>query len=411
MIKERVAIAIFEEERYSHDDPIFEELIGENNWVEIQSPGYTLTLRRVDPVFFDGASQHIQLSGTQLIMRPERQPITNAALPVLMWPGYKELITTDQALSIFGPMNEVYIKDTVLALYEDKEEFSICPESGGLSYGGWWAISRVDRYGRNHLKIELRKLYEGVPESVTKIFHQYAVSEAEATIERNRYGERHIGNRAADLIKGYLLVIDAILDISNKCGITCDQTAISNLPPSDEISYKGWWTLSELKSIAEIIPLDINQSFFLRRCINIYKILEYLKPGILKKILLSLGMSETYIRELKSIRLLGTLIQMATIAVRDSLHLVNDSSVVISRWNKDMFVSNLSPIFALIQLRNLESHPTGKSRQSALESALEVFGIDLQTTRTGWGIALDKVYDQIIASLFSIAQDIKQSIL
>ncbi len=87
------------------------------------------------------------------------------------------------------------MRDEVLLEYENRPDFTVYPESGAVSYGNWWSVGYCNRVGRNHIAIELRKLYEGTPLYVVEHFHKYAVPEAAAKADLRMYGTRNIGLR------------------------------------------------------------------------------------------------------------------------------------------------------------------------------------------------------------------------
>ena len=113
-------------------------------------------------------------------------------------------------------------------------------------------------------------------------------------------------------------------------------------------------------------------------------------------------MPKEKIKDLKSLRLLGTLCQLATIARDVGLDLMNDFESILPKWDEEKKLDELSPIFALNCFRSLKGHVKGKKYQEKLEGALEVFGIDIKDTKKGWGQALDMVYEKIINSFLKM---------
>ena len=82
-----------------------------------------------------------------------------------------------------------------------------------------------------------------------------------------------------------------------------------------------------------------------------------------------------------------------------ALELMSDFLTLRALWDKDHRLPILAPLFALLTLRHLHGHVQGEDRQRKLNGALGVFTLDATAMRTGWGLALDKVYDEIAASL------------
>ncbi|GAJ18576.1 unnamed protein product, partial [marine sediment metagenome] len=75
---------------------------------------------------------------------------------------------------------------------------------GSINYQGWWELSFSQREGRDYVRCELRKLYEGVPEYIIKEINKYAVEKE--TVDENilKFGNRNIAKRARKVIYGYL---------------------------------------------------------------------------------------------------------------------------------------------------------------------------------------------------------------
>lgn len=87
---------------------------------------------------------------------------------------YPEPLTGDQAMRM--QLIEVFVTDTVLAMYEGRPEFQIYPEQGAVSYGSQWSVGYTRRIGRDLIAVELRKLYEGAPPDVVRHWHRHAVA-------------------------------------------------------------------------------------------------------------------------------------------------------------------------------------------------------------------------------------------
>ena len=106
--------------------------------------------------------------------------------------------------------------------------------------------------------------------------------------------------------------------------------------------------------------------------------------------------------EIGALRLLGTLCQFADLAQEQGLELMSDFLTLRPLWDKDRRLPILAPLFALLALRNLHGHVQGGDRQKKLREALGTFTLDATAMKTGWGLALDKVYDEIAASLHGV---------
>jgi len=69
----------------------------------------------------------------------------------------------------------------------------------------------------------------------------------------------------------------------------------------------------------------------------------------------------------------------------------------------------LQPLFALNALRTIDAHTLSKPTLARISESVEIFGIDQSQYRTGWGRALDLVYDRTASSLGEIDQLIRGS--
>jgi hypothetical protein len=67
-------------------------------------------------------------------------------------------------------------------------------------------------------------------------------------------------------------------------------------------------------------------------------------------------------------------------------------------WDKDARLDFYRPLFALNGLRLADAHGLSIGA-TARASNLKVFDIEPDKFKTGWGLALDRVYDQIANSL------------
>lgn len=108
-------------------------------------------------------------------------------------------------------------------------------------------------------------------------------------------------------------------------------------------------------------------------------------------------------REFGSIKLLGTIAQLATAAVESGLSLQSDAPALLMRWHRALRVPALRPLFELNQLRQLGSHAPPSDAAKRLNEALKVFEIDIATVTGGWGRIPDKVYDDAAGGLQDLA--------
>jgi len=343
-------------------------------------------------------------------LAPSGQPISDPPESELTWPDRNLPIKGSGIQASFEHFELAYVRDEVLVEYEKRDEFEITPESGFVSYDGRWSVSYCRRFGRNHIELELRKLYEGAPFDVIKHFNKFAVKAAIAEKDRETFGTRHIGVRARDLVQAFLQLTTTLSQLSDAAGLSFTQEEIGQFASADT-TYKGWWTFANLRSLGHVVPLTLARSDFLSRCKEVFKLLENLQPAPLRQVVIGLGVKKEAIAEFAGLKLLATICQLAAVSNEGGFDLISDCAQVSAAWNATRIVPELQPLFALNVLRTVDAHKLSKSTPAKISDALEVFGIDENQCRAGWGKALDLVYDRTASSLDEINNLIRDACL
>jgi hypothetical protein len=392
LANECVALATQWEERYSTGDPAFDSVVGKQEGLKAELKGREVWLKRVKHV--KKGDQHSDTWCTRLVMKPEKGLDSAQELE---WPDHHGPIKGSGIMGGFGVMEEAYVRDGVLVAYENRPEFDIHPETGSVGNGSWWAVGHCRRVGRDHIALELRKLYEGAQFSVIKHYREYAVKESSVPVPKNDAEERNIGIRAREVIDGYLTYIKAIEEICDAAGLSSTADEIGGLSES-EINYKGWWTFPKLGRLGNVAPLAMSYQQFLARCKDVFAVFEGLTSGPLRSLLRTLGIPKDQVKE-EGLKLSAFLCQLATIAKKEHWGLISDREEVVKNWDKDARLDFYKPIFALNGLRLADAHAMAVGDPTAQASSLKVFNIEPDKFKTGWGLALDRVYDDIAKSL------------
>ena len=387
-----VALATHWEGRYSTGDPAFDSVVGKHKGLTAELKGRELWLKRVEHL--KEGDQYSDTWCTRFVMKPEKPLESDQELE---WPDHEGPITGSGIMGGFGVMEEAYVRDEVLVAYENRTEFDIHPESGSVANGTWWAVGYCRRVGRDHIALELRKLYEGAQFSVIKHYWGYAVKENSVEEPKNDAEKRNIGIRAREVVYGYLTYMKAIEDICDASGLSFTAAEIGGLSQS-EIDHKGWWTFPELGRLGNVAPLTMTYQQFLARCKNIFAMFEGLKSGPLRSLLRTLGIPKEQIKE-EGLKLSAFLCQLATIAKKEHWSLIDDAEEVVKKWDKDARLDFYKPIFALNGLRLADAHVLSVDDSTAQVSNFKAFDIEPDKFKTGWGLALDCVYDEIAKSL------------
>lgn len=399
-LKACAPVVVYYEERFSSDDETFEPALNGREGDQFELPGRLLGMAVLNDGYHAAAPQMSRVWGTRLVFLPQARPITDAKDPELTWPDGTEPMNYQRASMkwVYG-----YVRDEVLKEYETSAEFQIHPESGGVSYGGWWGTSRTNRMGRDHIRLELKKLYEGCPPHVIAHWHRFAVPQMVAERDHAAHGNRNIATRAKNVLEAYLALTKALVCLADHTGMDYAQDDIGTLT-SAEVAYGGWWAPAVMRPLYAVAPLAVSREQFLERGVSLFKLLELLKPAALRTIARQLRVPKEQIKEFASLKLLACICQLATIAKKQGHSLSEDPDAVVPRWSSKEEVPVLQSLFALNRLRVSQAHTPGNEREAKISSAAAIFGIDVKATASGWGHAIDVLYDRLSDDLSEIAR-------
>jgi hypothetical protein len=394
LANECVAFATQWEGRYSTGDPAFDSVVGKEDGLSAELKGREVWLKRVENV--DDGDQWSDTWCTRLVMKPTKALDSDQ---VLEWPDHQGPIVGSGLMSGFGIMEKVYVRDEVLLAYENRPEFDIHPETGMVGNGTWWSVSYCWRVGRDHIAIELRKLYEGTQFQVIKHYAQFAVKESSVPVHRTDSEKRNIGVRARDVVNAYLSFTKALEAVCDAAGLPFTAEEIGALSEG-EIKQRGWWSFSSLGRLGNVSPLTMTYPQFLSRCKDLFVVLEGLKPAPLRALLMKIGLTKNQIKEVEGLKASAYVCQLAAVAQNDGWSLLGDSEVVLKKWDKESRLTCYNSLFALNGLRMADAHASSSvGDPQRQESALKTLGIDSRQCNNGWGLALDRVYDQVAKSL------------
>lgn len=399
-LKGCVAIASYYDERFSFDDPTVAPLLGQRGSYFKQSGRELWFL----PMQLDDANQVSQVWGCALLLRSKGSPISNPEEMELKWPDRESPIKGSGRGASFQPFEYAFVRDEVLVIYEKRPEFWVSAESGALGYDSRWSVGYCKRFGRNHIRLELRKLYEGAPDDVVKHYNTFAVKSEVAEQDVRKYGEPNVGMRSKNLVYAFLRLTETLSSLGNRAGLPLTQADIGRYN-TEEVEYRGWGSFPELRTLGNVVPLSLSFTEFLSRCKDTFKLIENLREGSIRQILIRLGIDKEKIETLRSLRLLATLCQLASIAAQNGFGLVSDCAQISARWDGALIFEDFKPLFALCDLRIADAHPA----RAKVSGALDVFGIDERNHKSGWGTALDTVYDRTLTSLTGIEALIRES--
>jgi hypothetical protein len=393
-------VQAFYEIRWGTDE-VAEAKLGPQDFIELRFPDRRLEVKRVRE-----RGVLAQVWGARILAVPGDLPITSDPLETVgvEWPGYEGPVTFARARD-FGPGNWVYVEDSVLGAYEGEPEFQVFPESGAVSFGFQWGVGNSERIGRDLIRLEMGKLYEGARSSVIRHWHRFVVAPPQALLQEGAR-ERNIADRARDITMG-------MVELGERLGELADALGIADIAPENfvglkraDLDYKGWWTPEKVEPITRHVPLDLKSDGFLDRCVSLNGlIVEGLSQRDLRRILVAGGVPAKEIKELGRLKLLDLVVRLAQVSHATGLTFSEDSAAIWLRLKEEGTDPErpLEHLFALYDTRIIGAHAVGE-RQQKLSAALERFGIDPGAVAGGYGRALDAVYDRLAEQLASICR-------
>ncbi len=338
-----------------------------------------------------------QTWGFRSLFDPSIAPISeDHNYGLLDWPGVG-LIDGRQGID-YGqlPMvgTDAYVSDKVLGEYEGRPDFNIHPESGSVSYGGQWSVSHTDRIGRDLIRVELKKLYEGNRPSTVRTWHKYAVAPPLQTDFPSLGLAPNIAKRAKRVVHSMTELGEVLARISTQLGVSKTGRDLVGLDRL-ELNYSGWWHGPTVEPITRHAPRDLTRDDFMARCADLYKVVaDGLSEKILRTTLKKLGASDPELDDFRSLKLLDRLVQLAMIAENTGLNLFGNFATIEARRIAAPITTPVSVLFHLADVRNSKSHTPHN-----IEKSLIALGIDLQMMQSDWGKAVDITFDQTAAAI------------
>jgi hypothetical protein len=199
-------------------------------------------------------------------------------------------------------------------------------------------------------------------------------------------------------VTAYLDLTNTLALVSEHLGLVFTQQDIGQFD-SAQVAYHGWWTLPEFKALGHVALETMPLIDLLDRSKEIFNLLQRWQKAPLLQIAVTLGLKRADVKELQSLKLVAAICQVAQLAVDSGLDLVEDKNSLVPQWDPKVELDPLKPLFKLNGLRIADAHSLTGTTSPDLQQALNAFGIDTKQYVSGWGSALDKIYDKVIASL------------
>lgn len=398
-LKNASVVAFYWEERWIKDTNDFiENKLSNTDIYEYKIPSNRIKLMRT---MAENYTYNCQTHGRQLVIKPTKRPISNPEPLMLNWPNYKGSINPKEAMSF--QFENVFVKDKFLIRFENESELQIYPESGSVDYDGRWCIIRTERISRNVIELELKKLYEANPDHIIKHVHSYAITEEEAKKDIDIFGTNNIGLRAKNFVYSLIELFKSFEKLCSISKLEFDYEDLINLPWV-EIDYSGWYTFKDLYQLSNVVEVNCTETFFQIRAKLLYKLIEKISEKNIRKIINQIGFKTKYnLSEFGSLTLFSIVFQIIEITNNKSINFVNDIDIIINNFNDDFKNESLSYLFALSNIRNYESHSSSSVLKQKYLDALKTFNINPEENRSvGWGLSVDKLYDNLIDSFKSV---------
>ncbi|MEO7666583.1 MAG: hypothetical protein ABIU97_06065 [Dehalococcoidia bacterium] len=390
-IRNRALVQVYYVQRSGDATSELDAILAGQDIVDFKLPGRLIDLRRVE----DGQVL-VQVWGLRQLIMPGHAPISAGRwnYGTLEWPGLPRPLDHNDAVKL-GPLDVVYVRDSVLDLYEGRPEYDIHPESGAVSYGSQWSVSWTRRVGRDIIAVELKKLYEGnVPETV-RHWHDHAVTPPAGLAP----DQPNVATRARRIVYAVTDLGEATAQVASNFTSTVAPSALDIVGiDRGELDYHGWWTADDVEPVTKHVPIDLTEDAFLSRCADLYKVVgEGLSESTLRQLLTALEVPPADIEGFRSLKLLAHLIRLADVAHQTGISLSNGKAVN-DRLNETT-TNRVERLFALNDLRQLADHDKKPNRLERLDKDLRAFGLNRASYVAGWGLALDSVYDGIAETL------------
>ena len=313
---------------------------------------------------------------------------------VFNWPGYTEPISRKNAKHF----DYVFVSDEVLDIYEKDEKYEVYP-SGGVGYMNQWSVSRASRVGRNHIQLELFKLYEGTPTDVIAHWNKFAVNKSAVDFDKE-----NIVDKAERLVFTYIDFAECLSQLIFNYFETNLKTDELIRLDKKKLKYYGWYTEETIKPITHHLRHKLDKQDFLFRVKKLHHFLvENLVERKLRYIASDIfGIDLNKFKRnpdevIRSIKLLNIILNYIRISEETGLNLNQDSAEINNRLleNELIEMELIKHLNAINNLRQLDSHKGGTKSDDKLTKALNIFGLEKNQVHDNYLDACETIYDKI----------------
>jgi hypothetical protein len=392
LLRKKSAVQVFTIKTTVVIDSTVETLLNGNEYFVGEADKYEVRLKKT---FDKDGTAYLEINGYRLLFDPTAfesnpEPVSSGH----MWKGIDGLVNSWRARHEM-PGEFIYVSDEVLARFQNDDDYEVYPDSGAVSYKGQWSISHCERIGRNAIKVEVKKLYEGTPSEEIDYWNKFSIDPKEIKPGEN------IEQKSRRLIRKYFLFGRVIARLINH---TCNYhyTTVNLITLDEEkIDYTGWTEFPDYKLVSCHVPArGFSRDQFLTRCKNLYQLLgENLQEAKIRKVITYLGFPDSELTGFKSLKLLELLIKYYRVAYESGLDIAKDRGEIVERTIERKEYLPLSDLSALVSIRNLGSHKGGDIK-TKMQEPLRSLGIEPGAISNNYGVVCDQLYDRL-ADLFS----------
>lgn len=361
----------------------------DNGWFE-------LDIRRIN------GKTLIQLWAVVCVVTPELCAVQTAA--GLSWPGIAGPVDHQRANALVEP-TPIFLDDRFLERYEQNSFYETTPfQTHGdwtcnPSYSGQWSFTDCRRVGRNLIQVRLRELYKPKPDREIVWAHAHVVPQE--IVDQTDLNKEHIAAKVQRFLEALLGLADGIAWLATDLGLgapTCeDLIGVSR----EELQAEHWLPYPKLSRLAQVAPLSMSEQKFLSRCKEIHELWQKIPNGILRRVVDQGGHDPKGYKSFGSLKLLQVLTN-----ILERLNSNQETTANFSGGHQDSEIAdrnaNLAPLFFTADLRNADAHTGG-----SVSETLTQLGFDMSQTNSGYGTALDFVFDQNIAAFIYMGTEIK----
>lgn len=384
--RKKVAVQVFTIKRDIVIDEEISTLLKNKKYFIEEFKQFEIRLSRFD---HKEDTARLEINGFKVLLENSENNQEEETVRGHHWKGIDGFVTEWRARHEM-PFEYVYVSDKVLAVYEADEDYEVYPLSGSVSYRNQWAVTHCDRVGKNAIKIDIKKLYEGNRYTVIDYWNKFSIHSSEIIEGEN------IAEKAERLTRKFFLFGRIFTGLFNHL-FKLNYSAKDLIGLDEEhIEYTGWSEFPEFNAIAQHVDLtSFSKEQFISRCKKLYILIgENLQEKPLRKIVNMLEFPVSITKEFRSIKLLELIIVYLKISDESGLHPVDNKETLVARVLEIKKFNALVDLSSVNSIRQLDAHKTNDSK-ARLNKALADLGVQPNSISHNYANACWQIYDSL----------------